>query len=139
MPVVFACPGSGKSHYCKTSKVWEDQDLLMARLHKESWHDTKHTEAEEKKHYQRIDKELEKMTKRHYILGSLFWDYVPDAIVLIPDKLLRQRVAKRDDIFYTRTKVIEKTLRAMAKKHNVPVFETFKQASFFVIANVKQN
>ena len=135
MPVILACPGSGKSYFCEKSKLWKDQDKLMSNLHNEDWHNVEHTQEEEKAHYQRIDKELEKQTKRYYIMGSLFWDFVPDAIVVIPDKTLRKRVSKRSDLSYTRVKKIEAVLKAMAKKHDVRVFDNFKAASLYVLLN----
>jgi len=134
MPVILACPGSGKSYFCKRSKLWEDQDILMQHLHSATWNTRKHSTEEEERHYKRLDRELAVATKTHYIMGSLFWDFVPDAIVVIPDKKLRQRVAQRSDLEYSRVKQIEATLKAMAKKHKVRVFDTFERASRFVVA-----
>lgn len=138
MPVILACPGSGKSHFCKRSKIWQDQQNVMRTLHKAEWATRQHTKAEEKEHYQRLDKELAKKTKTHFIIGSLYWDFIPDAIVVIPDKLLRERVAKRpadgpEALTYTAAKRVEADLKAKARKHKVPVFDTFAAASRHVL------
>lgn len=106
---------------------------MMSNLHTEEWHTVKHTEQEEKRHYERIDAELAKKTRTHYIMGSLFWDFIPDAIVVIPDALLRKRVAQREDLTYSHVKSVENTLKAMAKKHKVRVFDSFRDASLYVL------
>ncbi len=105
----------------------------MKSLHNQSWHDSTHTAAEEKRHYERLDKELAKCTKSHYVMGSLFWAYVPDAIVVVPDKVLRTRVAMRPDLTYVDAKRVENVLLTIAKGNKVPVFDNFATASAFIL------
>lgn len=140
MPVIFACPGTGKSFFCKKSKLWKDQDLLMHTLHDGSWHNQTHSQTQEKNHYLRIDKELKQLTKSNYIIGSLFWNYVPDAIVVIDDKTLRRHIQQRqrgnEPISYKRAKQVETVLKSMAKIHNVPIFNSFEGATRYVLINV---
>lgn len=133
MPVILACPGSGKTYYSTHSPLWEDQDVLMKSLHDQTWHRATHTFEEEKAHYKQLDAKLAVDTQKHHIVGSLFWEYVPDAIVIVPDEVLRQRVAKRSDIKYGMAKKVEAILMKLATKHRVPLFSTFEAASLHVI------
>lgn len=133
MPVILACPGSGKTYYSTHSPLWEDQDVLMKSLHDRTWHQSSHTPAEEKAHYEQLDAKLAVDTQKHYIVGSLFWEFVPDAIVVVPDKVLRRRVAKRPDISYEATKRVEAFLVKLAAKHRVPLFSTFEAASLHIL------
>ena len=105
----------------------------MKSLHDQEWHETTHTDAEEKRHYKQLDEKLTADTSTHYIMGSLFWEYVPNAIVVVPDKVLRERVANRLDITYTMAKRVEAALSKLAAEHRVPVFSTFWAASLYVI------
>ena len=96
--LVFAPPGSGKSTWVATRPGWLDQDMLYAHLHDETWHEKPHSPTEEREHYAAIDRRLE--TDRHTlnIVGCLFWEAVPDAVVMPPEGRHREMVAQRPDL-----------------------------------------
>ena len=128
--VVLAPPGTGKSTFIQDNLLWKDQDILFNDLgiHSSSWHDTKHTYIEEETHYKTCDSVLEEYrNKGQFILGSLFWEYVPDAIVIIDEKEHERRVSLRSDLSWEDVKNIRDFLIQHAHNHNVPVFTSFEQ------------
>lgn len=68
--------------------------VILAHLVR-SWHRRVTTAAEEAEHYRKIDAAVTRDRGRLNIIGSLFWNLVPDAIVLLPEKMHRKRVAAR--------------------------------------------
>ena len=58
------------------------------------------------------------------IIGALFWDYNPDAIVIPDLKLHKQYLAKRKDLKdYTSIINLRKELFKKARKNNIPLFK----------------
>ena len=120
MPLVLAAPGTGKSRWVKNHTDWYDMDELYSDLHT--------AEA--------IDKEVEKDRKYKNIIGSLFWEIKPDAIVFIDPKLHEQRVKSREDLKWETVKKVVDALRTLAKEKNVPVFDSFDKAAEAVTRSV---
>ena len=148
MPVILAAPCTGKSVWVKTKKNWQDQENLT-KIHRISWTQHEHRTEEERKHYIRLDKELKTLSKTHNVVGSLFWNYVPDAIVIIPHKLHLSRIKKRNQsgietVNEADAVAVATFLRGQAKKHGVRVFTNFGDAAQYIywnapIAGSKQN
>lgn len=124
--LVFAPPGSGKSTWAGSRPGWADQDMLYAHLHDETWHAAAHTQREEREHYARIDRRLEVDRHRLNVIGCLFWDAVPDAVVMPPPAVHRQRIAGRADLRWPAVAKTRATLAKVAAANNVPVFPTFE-------------
>ena len=80
----------GKTYFIekqdKNNKVWIDADIILGhfKIHNLEYHHENHSEEEHRIHYLLCDKWLMHMKYLGmYILGSLFYEYVPDAIVII--------------------------------------------------------
>lgn len=129
MVVILAPPGTGKSTWAKSHNDWHDMDLLYRKLHDVSWHRKKTTAAEEAEHYRKIDAAVTRDRDRLNIVGSLFWDLIPDAIVLLPERVHRNRVAARPGLSWRRAHAVARHLLQLAKKHNVPIFRSFDVAA----------
>ena len=81
--VILGPSGCGKSTFCRKQycKNWVDQDLLFSKLGA-NWKTNYKNPNEFKLNYMRCDYLLEQYKQLGYrIIGSLFWAYVPDAIV----------------------------------------------------------
>ena len=129
MVVILAPPGTGKSTWVAAHSTWHDMDILYNHLHDETWHNKKVTNQEEAAHYQKIDAAVTRDRERLNIVGSLFWKLIPDAIVILPSKLHRQRVSRRPDLSWERAHAVALHLQQIAKQHNVPVFDSFDAAA----------
>lgn len=101
--------------------------MIYAHLHDETWHQSQHTPDEERRHYQAVDRAVERDRGKLNLIGSLFWDAVPDAVVMLPEAVHRQRVAKRDDLEWGRVEGIRRTVQQMAAAHRVPVVKGFEE------------
>ena len=97
MPVILAAPGTGKTYWAAKHQKWEDMDewAKMRGLHSEAWHGFYHTDAETAEHYRHIDSQLEMLPADTFLIGALYWDFIPDAIVLLDPKIHRERVDRR--------------------------------------------
>jgi len=134
MPVILAAPGTGKSHWVGLNPRWSDADEWAASLglHTAKWHASSHTEKQTMAHYRRIDAELEKLPADMFMIGSLYWDFVPDAIVLIDSKTHRDRVQSRPDLNWDQVSGVVQDLESRAATHGVPIFKTFDAAAAHV-------
>jgi len=133
--IILSAPGSGKTTWLKNNvdynNEWLDADKWASdlKLHTKEWHSFSHTYFEEKKHYQFIDKAL--VTDRlngKKILGSLFWEIKPDAIVNIDHEEHRRRVAHRRDLNWNNVLRIKTTLNVIGNKNSIPFFSNFTDA-----------
>jgi len=128
----LAAPCTGKSVWLSThSTEWEDADIVMGKLglHSEEWHLVSHTSTEEREHYEKIDSTLYKLKRDgRKIIGSLFWDYIPDGIVSINETTHRTYCSKRSDIKWDYAKQVDTVLKQIAERYNVPVFNSFDSA-----------
>lgn len=123
--IVFAPPGSGKSTFVASHHQWVDVDMLADELNLHTLHwEQKHTKRA--KHYKTIDAWLSVMKRLGFAaLGSLFWDYVPDVIVIIDEAVHKKYVSKRDDIEWDDVKEKREFLIQLAKRENVRVVSSF--------------
>lgn len=123
---VVAPPGAGKSTWVANKPGWHDQDMLYHKYHDESWHGATHTKLEEREHYQTIDRLVKRDRKTHNIIGCLFWDAVPDAVVMPPVGVHKERVARRGDLSWNKVAGIRKLILGVAARNRVPIFKTFR-------------
>jgi hypothetical protein len=129
--VILSPPGSGKTTFVKNQigkRDWIDQDDLFKDLGV-NWQLNKKNDKEFKLNYLRADYMSEQSKLLGYrIIGSLFWEYVPDAIVIIPLKLHKKYVSKRKDLNLKTVMTIGDFLLKQSKKHKIPVFDNIVDA-----------
>jgi hypothetical protein len=116
--LILAAPGSGKSTWVAQQHVWRDADVWAgeAGLHPLEWHASEHTLADEKAHYQAIDAALlQARAAGKQIVGALFWEVIPDAIVVIPLTEYRRRVSMRSDLKWTEAMRVRTILDTLAR------------------------
>ena len=129
--VLLAPPGSGKSWFVEHEGrgLWADVDEFLGaylKFHTEAWNTEKHAEAAEKNHYLECDKYLQALRDEGvWIVGSLFWEYVPDAIVVLNEAEHRKWVAKRDDLDWASARKVRGFLQKHGREHGVPVYRTW--------------
>ena len=133
--IILAPPGSGKSWYVQNQDIqeWIDQDKLITNLGL-VWSNKEENPDLFRKQYKHIE-ELTFWISYHFgfkIMGSLFWNAPPDAIVLLPLAKHHAFVLKRSDLKWERVLEIRSTLLNIASKHNVPVFDSLELAVLFV-------
>ena len=107
-----------------------DEWAATRGLHSAEWHRKKHTEEDTIEHYRHIDAELAKLPEDVYMIGSLYWDFVPDAIVLIDPVIHRERVRKRHDLHWHTVAEVVRDLQEKALQYGV---HSFDKASEYVV------
>ena len=125
--VILGPPGIGKSTFVRNQvgkkKDWIDQDDLFNELGVK-WDLNKSNDIEAKLNYLRADYMSEQSKLLGYrIIGSLFWEYIPDAIVIPPLELHKKYIKNRKDLVYEDVINIRKFLFKHAKKNKIPIFE----------------
>jgi len=137
MPVILAAPGSGKSTWVADHPEWLDMDLLYCpKLHSLTWSKQPHSPEAFRDHYRAIDRAVERDRASKNIIGSLFYELVPDAIVTIHEPTHRRYVAQRsgtDVLHWPEVQRIRDVLASVAAKHNVKVFSSFDHAAAYVL------
>ena len=118
--VIFGPPGIGKTTFVKNQtskkKEWIDQDELFHDLGV-NWKLDENNNF--KLNYMRADYMSEQSKKLGYrIIGSLFWEYIPDAIVIPPLEIHKKYISNRKDLKYNNVIKIRKFLFRHAKKNN---------------------
>ena len=85
MSIVLSPSGTGKTTWLNnTNTLFEDADIVLSKYHNCNFERENHTEKIREEHYRRIDEQLKILkNENRYIIGSLFWDIIPDAIVII--------------------------------------------------------
>ena len=137
MPVILAPPGSGKTYWVQSHPEWHDMDILYCpKYHSLTWSKREHKRKETiEKHYTAIDEVVERDRLSKNIVGSLFWKLVPDAIVILDERLHRRYVKSRSGaevLPWENAERIRNVLLDVAKEHKVPVFNSFDQAAAHV-------
>ena len=132
MPIIFAAPGSGKTHWInKHNGVWQDADKRFSYMHGSEWNSKKHTEVEKEIHYKLIDYELNRIKENEYIIGSLFWKHIPDAVVILDENIHKKYVEKRHDLEWLNVKKIVKYIYELASENGLKIFNTFDSATAY--------
>lgn len=115
--VILAPPGAGKSYWIQKHPEagWEDADMLYE--HDENFEGTA-SEEEKEAYYKNIDQRLqESRDKGVKVLSSLFWEFVPDAVVIPDEKVHKQYVKNREDLNWDFVQEIRKILNDMDVPH----------------------
>jgi len=128
--VILSPPGSGKSYFVERHPEFVDIDEFLGdgflRFHTEDWTREQHTEDEERVHYEKCDVYLAAMREAGlWVVGSLFWDYLPDAIVIIDEQRHRSYVDRRKDLSWKHADQVRSFLLSLSKKH--PEIQVFSE------------
>ena len=128
--IILAPPGSGKTYFVQQQAdppTWIDQDVdLAARgwdLRQGCYDRDRLLEA---------DRLLaqERLQGRH-ILGSLFWEFVPDAVVLLPLPVHEQYVALRPDLTWEQVLRVRQCVEDHVVQYQIPRFSSLAEAIAF--------
>lgn len=131
--IVLGPPGIGKTTFVEShSSAWVDADEIFPALglHSEEWHSKQHSPEEEREHYQACDRALGEMrTAGLWVIGSLFWEFETDAIVLIDAETHKSYVEKRRDLIWSNVQKIRAILEEIATSKHIKIFETISAAA----------
>lgn len=123
--IVLSPPGSGKTHFVGAHRGgrWVDEDEFLGgylKFHTEDW---KAVGSDAREHYEECDRYLEAMRAEGLgVVGSLFWDITPDAVVLLPEAQHRAFVAKRPDLEWQEARKVRRFLEKMCSERAVPLY-----------------
>ena len=126
--IILVPPGSGKSWFVEHRGMgqWADVDDFLGpflKFHTDEWLGKKNTQAEVEAHYRECDKYLKAMRDEGlWVVGALFWEYVPDAIVILNEAQHRKWVDKRDNLNWEFVKGVRKYLQKQSKEYSVPIY-----------------
>tara|TARA_Y100000992_G_scaffold230065_1_gene161326 strand:- start:294 stop:809 length:516 start_codon:yes stop_codon:yes gene_type:complete len=130
--IVLSPPGSGKSWFVEHDGMgqWVDVDEFLGpylKFHTDEWLSQEHSEAQTESHYRECDRYLLAMREEGlWVVGSLFWEYVADAIVILDEAQHRKWVAKRDDLDWEFAKGVREYLQKQSKEHSVPLYKNWE-------------
>ena len=134
--VILAPPASGKTTFIKNQTIqnWTDTDDLFYDLNL-NWHLNESNKNDFRLNYLRADYLLEQSKLLGIrLIGSLYYNYIPDAIVILDEKIHSNYIDKRNifdktnkldkkNVFNIKTDLIEKS-----KKYNIPIFGSINDA-----------
>lgn len=131
--VLLAPPGAGKSYFISkqtgTDKHWIDSDMIMGPKSLNVQWNNKSGTVDEILGYLRADYMLTQCKMYGYrIMGSLFWEYKADAMVIPPLKLHKKYTEKRKDLDNNNLNKMRQIFRNHAKNNNIPIFNSIKNA-----------
>ena len=130
--VILGPPGIGKTTFVHNQvgekKNWIDADTLLENLGVD-WHQHENNSDDFKLNYLRADYILEQSKLLGYrIIGSLFWEYSADAVVIIPLEEHREYVSQRSDLQIEKVYEMRNVFQEHAQKLNIPIFENILEA-----------
>tara|TARA_Y200000002_G_C22668965_1_gene659148 strand:+ start:1169 stop:1696 length:528 start_codon:yes stop_codon:yes gene_type:complete len=140
--IILAPSCIGKSTFLKSQseKNWVDTDVIMSQLGLD-WHYNEEDDKQMILNYRIADFYLAQLKLQGFqILGSLFWEFTPDAIVIPPWKKHKKMLANRKKQFENNeinfvwkqtnedVKKNRKFLRKFAKKRKIPIFKSIEKA-----------
>lgn len=140
--VILGPPGIGKTTFVRKNEDailksgnkmdWIDQDDLFSELGVK-WHFNEGNSDEQRLNYLRADYITEQSKQLGYwLIGSLFWEYKADAIVIPSWNQHKIYIKKRKDLNESNVLEIIKILREQAKKMKIPIFNSIEAAVKFL-------
>ncbi len=134
--VILAPPASGKTTFIRgvsnLNKEWIDSDDLFADLGAD-WHYREKEGDNMRLNYTRCDY-LHSQSKSYgfRILGCLFYDYNPDAIVILPIELHNKYLESRPDLNYDVVMHVRRALIHKSKQEDIPLFDNIHDAVDYI-------
>ena len=135
MSIVLSPPGTGKTTWLiNNNTIFEDADIVLNKYHNSNFERENHSETIRELHYRIIDEKLKILKKENrYIIGSLFWEIVPDAIIIINENEHKKRVMNREDLSWDKVVDITNYLKEHAYKNNIPLFTSFDECFKYIL------
>ena len=120
--VILGPPGIGKTTFVRnqpiTKQDWVDQDDLFGELGLK-WQNT----TDPEKTYTRADRMTDECKQKGYrIIGSLFWNYKADAVVIPDLEQHKLYLEGRPDLNLEKVIEIRNILYKQAIEYNIPIF-----------------
>ena len=130
--VILGPPGIGKTTFVHNQsgikKNWIDQDDLFIDLNVK-WHFNESEPNQYKLNYLRCDYISEQSKLFGYrLIGSLFFEYEADAIVIIPLELHKKYLKNRKDLDFNTVMKTREILIQHASKYKIPLFDNINDA-----------
>ena len=136
--VILGPPGIGKTTFIRKdeNQIWKsgekldwiDQDDLLHELGVD-WHFNSNNQEDFRLNYMRADYITEQSKQLGYwLIGSLFWEYKADAIVIPPWSIHEKYIKNRGDLNPNMVKQIRKLLFKQAKQMKIPLFLSIEDA-----------
>lgn len=135
--VVIGPPCVGKTTYCKNQPVdakglvsWVDSYVLFADLGAK-WHQNEKNPVDFKLNYMRADYMMEQSRALGFrVIGALFYNFIPDAMVIPDLKCHKLYMSKREDMKKYPKWVIDcrNLLKKRGEEHSIPIFKTCEEA-----------
>lgn len=128
--VILGPPGIGKSTFINDQhdNNWIDMDYLLTNLGVD-WKYNELNESNIKINYLKVDYILEQSKLLGYrIVGSPFWNYKADAIVVIPLETHIKYTSKRSDLDITNIDNIRNIFIKHSEEYNIPLFNSINNA-----------
>lgn len=140
--IILGPPGIGKTIFVgEHSHQWVDADEIFPALgiHTEYWHSVEHSEQEQREHYVACDHALGEMRDAGlWVIGSLFWEFKADAIVLLGVYTHKSYVKERCDLSWAQVEHIRIILEEIAQTKKIPIYNTIEDAAHQAVTSVKQ-
>lgn len=134
--VILAPPASGKTTFIRNQTIqnWTDTDDLFYDLNL-NWHLNEQNKDEFKLNYLRADYLLEQSKLLGIrLIGSLYYNYIPDAIVILDKDIhcnyidQRNKLDKNNTLNKEFVLSVKKDLIEKSKKFNIPIFKSINDA-----------
>lgn len=154
--VIIAPPASGKSFFVKNQfnrklisnnlninsdnkkrLFWFDMDYVFSQLNL-NWQQNEDDNVQFKRTYERADYLIVQCRRINFnLVGCLYYDYMPDAIVILPYNLHNKYLNFRSDLISRQHIVdnVKKDLSKKKEKYNIPTFGSVIEAVNYIELN----
>ena len=76
---------------------------------------------------------ISRYNDNRHIIGSLFWEIIPDAIVIIDNLEHKKRVKNRNDLSWDKVEEITTYLLKYANMFSIPLFTSFDECEKYIL------
>ena len=133
--VILGPPAVGKTYYIRNQLKnnngkyeWVDMDDIFNNLGL-MWHQNESNKTDFILNYKRADYLIEQTIHQGFnLIGALYYEYIPDAIVIPPLSIHQEYLNKRGLKHSGFVESVIKDLREKAQLHSVPIFDCVEDA-----------